>query len=471
LKLAIFWFRRDLRLAENPALRAALDAAEQVLPVYLWSPEDEGDWAPGGAARWWLHHSLAALDGALRAKGSRLLIRSGPAAATLGTLAQEAGAEAVYWNRLYEPALVKRDTALKAELRARGIEAHSCKAALLHEPWELQTGAGGPYRVFTPFWRAALQRPEPAPPLAPPERINGPGTSPQGLALDELGLLPRIPWDGGLAEAWRPGEHGALARLDAWVDDGLARYHPDRDRPDLPGTSALSPHLHHGELSPRQAWHAAAARRGTVPEKALETWLRELGWREFAHHVLYHFPDTPTEPMYPKYAAFPWREGHESLLRAWERGQTGIPIVDAGMRQLWHTGWMHNRVRMIVASLLVKNIRAPWQAGARWFWDTLVDADLASNTLGWQWSAGSGADAAPYFRIFNPVTQGEKFDPAGEYVRRWVPELRGLAPKQVHRPWENPPRDYPTPVVDLRRSREEALAALQSLKDEMPPGT
>jgi deoxyribodipyrimidine photo-lyase len=463
VKLAICWFRRDLRLADNPALCAALDVAERVLPVYLRSPGDEGGWAPGAAARWWLHHSLAALAEALRGKGSRLVIRSGSPATILATLAEETGAEAVYWNRLYEPALVARDAALEAGLHARGIATHSCKAALLHEPWELRTGAGGPYRVFTPFWRAALQRPEPAAPLAPPDRIPGPESWPDGEPLEALGLLPIIAWDGGLAKTWTPGEAGALARLDGWVGDGLARYHPDRDRPDLPGTSALSPHLHHGELSPRQAWHAAGAERDAIPEKALETWLRELGWREFAHHVLYHFPDTPTAPMNPKYAAFPWREGHEPLLRAWERGETGIAIVDAGMRQLWHTGWMHNRVRMIVASLLVKNIRAPWQAGARWFWDTLVDADLASNTLGWQWCAGSGADAAPYFRIFNPVTQGEKFDPAGDYVKRWVPELRALPPNLVHRPWVQPPPNYPAPVIDLRSSRQEALDALASL--------
>ena len=464
MKLAICWFRRDLRLADNPALIAACEDAEAVLPVYVWSPEDEHEWAPGGAGRWWLHGSLAALDASLRARGSRLLLRAGPAAETLAALVAATGAEAVYWNRLYEPALVERDTAIKSRLRDAGVEARSFKAALLHEPWELATGKGDPYRVFTPFWKAALKLAEPAPPCAPPECLQAPARWPAGLALEELELLPRVRWYDGLATAWTPGEDGALARLDAWCGDGLARYAEGRNRPDRDETSALSPYLHHGELSPRQAWHAAAARRGEVPERDLECWLRELGWREFAHHVLYHFPRTPTEPMYEKYAAFPWRADHEGMLEAWRRGRTGIPIVDAGMRQLWTTGWMHNRVRMIAASLLVKNIRAPWQAGARWFWDTLVDADLANNTMGWQWSAGSGADAAPYFRIFNPVTQGEKFDPRGDYVRRWVPELAGLPAELVHRPWEQPPAGYPAPVVDLKRSREEALAALASLR-------
>lgn len=463
MKLAIVWFRRDLRLADNPALTAALEDAEAVLPVYLWSPQDEGEWAPGAAARWWLHASLAALDGSCRARGSRLLLRAGPADDTLKALLAETGAEAVYWNRLYEPAMAERDTTLDARLRADGIATRSFNAALLHEPWQIETGKGDPYRVFTPFWKAVLKRPEPTPPRAPPADLKAPRKWPPGLVLDALGLQPRVRWHEGLAARWRPGEAGALARLDAWCEAGLGGYAAGRDRPDQDRTSMLSPHLHHGELSPRQAWHAASARRGEIPERDLECWLRELVWREFAHHVLFHFPHTPSEPLHAKYAAFPWRERHEPLLEAWQRGRTGIPIVDAGMRQLWATGWMHNRVRMIAASLLVKNIRAPWQKGARWFWDTLVDADLANNTMGWQWSAGCGADAAPYFRIFNPVTQGEKFDPHGHYVKRWVPELAALPAGRVHRPWEQPVGGYPPPVIDLRRSRAEALAALSSL--------
>lgn len=466
MKLAIFWFRRDLRLIDNPGLCAALDAAESVLPVYLWSPGDEGEWAPGAASRWWLHQSLTALDEALRARGSRLLVRRGPAAETLAQLVADAGAGSVFWNRLYEPALVARDTAVKAQLRDAGIAAHSCKAALLHEPWELATGKGEPYRVFTPFWKGALQRPEPGAPLAAPPNLKAPGKWPAGEPLDALGLVPAVRWTDGLAETWAPGEAGALARLDAWCEARLGDYAGQRDRPDRDGTSTLSPHLHYGELSPRQAWHAATARRAELSERGIASWLRELGWREFAHHVLYHFPHTPTEPMHEKYAAFPWREDHDRMLDAWQRGRTGIPIVDAGMRQLWATGWMHNRVRMIVASLLVKNIRAPWQSGARWFWDTLVDADLANNTMGWQWTAGCGADAAPYFRIFNPVLQGEKFDPEGAYVRRWVPELEDLPAGRIHQPSDDLAEDYPGPVVDLKATREEALAALRSIAPE-----
>jgi deoxyribodipyrimidine photo-lyase len=404
------------------------------------------------------------------ARRSAARARQPPAAArrarreTLAALVAETGAEAVCWNRLYDPALVARDSTLKAQLRARGCDARSFKASLLLEPWELETGKGEPYRVFTPFWKAALKRPEPGAPVAAPRDLRPPSRWPTGLELDALGLMPAIRWHDGLAAHWRPGEDGAHARLEAWCDGGLGEYASGRNRPDRDGTSTLSPYLHHGELSPRQAWHAATARRGALPEAEIECWLRELGWREFGHHVLYHFPHTPTEPMYEKYAAFPWREHHEEMLEAWQRGRTGIPIVDAGMRQLWATGWMHNRVRMIVASLLVKNIRAPWQAGARWFWDTLVDADLANNTLGWQWSAGSGADAAPYFRIFNPVTQGEKFDPAGSYVKRWVPELAHVPAEVLHRPSGQLAAGYPAPIVDLKRSREEALQALASIR-------
>lgn len=467
MKLAICWFRRDLRLADHPALSAALAEAGAVLPVYAWSPEDHGEWAPGAASRWWLHHGLAALDGALRQRDSRLVLCRGPAEEVLAGLARATGAEAVYFNRLYEPALAARDGRVEARLRSLGVEARSFKAALLNEPDELATGNGDPYRVFTPFWKAALSRPGPAAPLPPPARLPPPASWPESLPLAALELLPKTRWDAGLAASWQPGEAAALAGLESWCAGGIDGYDRHRDRPDLAGTSRLSAALHHGELSPRQAWHAAMSRRaapGAGAGAGIDCWLRELGWREFAHHVLHHFPRTPTKPMYEKYAAFPWREDHAELLEAWQSGRTGIPLVDAGMRQLWHTGWMHNRVRMVVASLLVKNVRAPWQAGARWFWDTLVDADLANNTLGWQWSAGCGADAAPYFRIFNPVTQGEKFDPEGTYVKRWVPELRGLPAARVHRPWEDPPAGYPAPVIDLKRSREEALAALKSLR-------
>ncbi len=471
-RTAIVWYRRDLRLSDNPALRRAVDEADAIVPVYIHD-DGERDWAPGAASRWWLHHSLEALAGALRDKDSRLVIRRGEPLEVLRGLIDETGATTVYWNRLYEPHAVARDKKIKAALRDDGIDAHSEKAALLLEPWEVETGSGDPYKVFTPFWRAALKKLPPPEALNAPRTLRPPGDWPDGLEPAALELLPEIDWASGFTEVWTPGEEAARQRLETFVAGALRDYDETRDLPAVDGVSQLSPHLHFGEISPRHAWHRAAAHADEFPDGS-EAWLRELGWREFAHHILYHFPRTSDEPMYEKYRDFPWRDGGEDMLRAWQRGRTGIPIVDAGMRQLWHVGWMHNRVRMIVASLLVKNIRLHWLNGARWFWDTLVDADLASNSMGWQWSAGCGADAAPYFRIFNPVRQGERFDKKGEYVRRWVPELAGLPDKYVHEPWSlpdavaekigfTPGEDYPKPIVDLSESRKEALAALKQV--------
>ena len=464
----IVWFRRDLRLADNPSLAAALERAQPVIPVYVHSPEDEGEWAPGGAQRWWLHESLAALSRSLEECGSRLIIRHGSAAEVIPDLAADAGADAVHWNRLYEPALIERDTGLKASLAEEGISAESHNAALLAEPWTIETASGGPYKVFTPYWRSFQKSVRPEPPRTAPASIPAPGAWPAGQSLDTLGLKPRRDWIGGLADAWTPGEAGAMERLIAFTDRPVERYAEARDIPAEPGTSRLSPHLHFGEISPRQAWHATSLRQDEPGLRdQVEHFQRELGWREFAHHVLYHFPETPSRPMDRRFENFPWRADSGELLDAWKRGRTGFPIVDAGMRQLWKTGWMHNRVRMIVASLLVKNLRVPWQSGARWFWDTLVDADLASNTMGWQWAAGSGADAAPYFRIFNPVRQAERFDPEGRYVKTWVPELAGLDGKPLQAPWRNGDHErcgYPAPVVDLKTSRQEALDAFGTIK-------
>ena len=461
---AIVWFRRDLRLTDNPALRAAL-AAGAVLPVYIHDPAGEGAWAPGAASRWWLHHSLAALESALAGLGSRLVIRRGDSLEHLLAIARESGAVAVHWNRLYEPAAVARDTRIKAALREQGFAAESHAAALLHEPSVLKTGGGEPYRVFTPFWKRFQQEVQPAPPVPAPRTLAAPAPSPQGLPLLSLELLPPLGWAARFPEFWQPGEAGALRQLRAFIRRALASYKSGRDYPAGTGVSYLSPHLHFGEISPRQVWHAVQGAAHGPAAMGAEAYLRELGWREFAHHVLFNFPHTPDAPMYSKYTAFPWRRDHERLLRAWQRGATGYPIVDAGMRELWATGWMHNRVRMVAASLLVKNLRVPWLEGARWFWDTLVDADLANNTMGWQWSAGCGADAAPYFRIFNPVAQSRKFDPDGAYIRRWVPELSGLAGDTVHAPWEEGgARGYPTPVVDYAASRAEALDAMDRLK-------
>ena len=465
----IWWIRRDLRLADNEALCAAVARGGPVVPVFIWAPEEEAPWAPGGAARWWLHQSLVALADALAARGARLIIRRGPTDRALAQLAAETGATAIYWNRLYEPAVIARDTRIKTELRAHGIDATSFNSALLHEPGAVATQQGKPYQVFTPFYRACQAIGDPSTPRPAPKRISA-GPPLASLSVDDLGLMPDIPWHTGLAEAWTPGEAGALGRLDRFESKAPA-YKVERDRPDLESTSRLSPHLHWGELGPRQVWWAI---RKAHPGGAAEPYLRQLVWREFAHHLLFHFPHTTTEPLRPEFASFPWQD-NPKWLRAWQRGRTGYPIVDAGMRELWRTGWMHNRVRMIVASFLVKDLLIPWQAGAAWFWDTLVDANLANNTLGWQWTAGCGADAAPYFRIFNPVLQGEKFDPAGVYVTRWVPELAQVPPRLIHRLSDGDPDTlraagltpgtaYPRPLVDHAAARDAALAAYDRIK-------
>lgn len=459
---AILWFRRDLRLSGNPALTAAWAAHERLIPVYIHAPEEEGAWAPGGASLSWLHHSLAQLDQALRALGSRLLLAEGPSEVALDRLIEASGARAIYWNRLYTPAAVARDRALKSRYRERGLNVTSCNGALLQEPWEVRTGSDEPYRVFTPYWRRASARLEPGRTLPAPERLVDPGLD--GLPLEALRLKPRIPWDAAFYTEATPGEAGARAALRDFLDTALRDYPNARDLPARAGTSRLSAHLHFGEISARQVADAVLS-VDPRPEGIGAAYLRELGWRDFSWQLLHHFPHTPEQPLNPAYAHFPWAEVDAAKLRAWQQGRTGIPIIDAGMRQLWQSGWMHNRLRMIVASFLTKNLRYPWQLGARWFWDTLVDADLGNNTQGWQWSAGCGADAAPYFRIFNPVSQGERFDPAGDYVRRWVPELRGLGPKTIHQPWTmGGVRGYPAPIVDLKQSREAALAAFQELK-------
>ena len=471
MSVAIVWFRRDLRLADNPALAAALADHDRILPVYVHAPEEEAAWQPGAAGRWWLHHALADLAAQL---DGRLLIRPGPSLPALRELVELSGADAVYWNRLYDPATLTRDTSLKEALRADGVTVASSNAALLFEPWEVQNKQGAAYRVFTPFWKRLLEfgLPQAATDsgtvqgrLVSARRFAGLG----GMALDELGLLPDIAWYQGIAAAWHPTREGAEARLDEFLATGLRHYAHGRDLPDRDQVSRLSPYLHFGQLGPREI--VAACRSGG---HAAAEFLRELGWREFAHHLLFHFPHTVDAPLDERFAGFPWRED-DAALRAWQQGRTGIPLVDAGMRQLWASGWMHNRVRMIAASFLTKNLLLRWRAGACWFWDTLVDADLANNSLGWQWVAGCGADAAPYFRVFNPVAQGERFDPLGGYVRHWVPELARLPAKWIHRPWEAPAdvlgeagvvlgEDYPRPIVDLKASRQRALDAWARVK-------
>ncbi|MEM8981554.1 MAG: deoxyribodipyrimidine photo-lyase [Pseudomonadota bacterium] len=464
---ALVWLRRDLRLADNPALSAALQAHENVIPVFVADDSDD-PWSPGGAANAWLHRSLTALDRALSELGSRLIVRDGPAETALGALIDETGAAAIYWNRLYDSHSRRRDETLKRRWREAGLDARSFNGHLLIEPWEVETGSGNPYKVFTPFWRNASQRIPSREPIAKPRQLKPPAEWPASVTIEALGLKPTIRWDSGFWTVFEPGEAGAQAALRRFRRGAITGYHEMRDYPADDGVSQLSAHIHFGEISPLAVWHGAGS-APDAPPVDVEHFQRELGWREFAHHVLYHFDRTPTEPLNDKYRDFPWREGYEPLLAAWRTGNTGIPLVDAGMRQLWQTGWMHNRVRMVVASFLVKNIRAPWLEGARWFWDTLVDADLASNTLGWQWAAGCGADAAPYFRVFNPVLQSQKFDKSGDYIRRFVPELSQLDNKTIHEPWRysgsdfTPGTDYPLPVVDLKTSRNEALDALAAL--------
>lgn len=463
MSLALVWLRRDLRLADNPALQAAIEAGHTPVPVYVHAPAEEAPWEPGAATRWWLHHSLEALAGELRVLGSSLVLRHGSTLEQLNDLIDTSGAVAVYWNRLYDPVLTRRDREIKEALRARGLQAQSFAAHLLAEPWEIRNGSGEPYRVFTPFWRTLKQRlPLPAP-LPAPSSLPTHGQS--GCELAAFDLLPRIRWDLGLARNWTPGTSGATEALDAFVAAALENYAQGRDRPDRPGTSRLAPHLHFGEISPRQLCQRLLQCATPGQQELVEPWLRQLGWRDFGHHLLYHFPHTSEQPLQASFAKFDWAEVDAAKLKAWQRGQTGIPIVDAGMRELWTTGWMHNRVRMIVASLLTKNLRYHWLHGAHWFWDTLVDADLANNTQGWQWTAGSGADAAPYFRIFNPIAQGERFDPDGTYVKRYVPELAHLPAAHIHQPWSvGGVRGYPKPIVDLKTTREAALAAYSALR-------
>ena len=474
----IHWFRQDLRLADNPAFHAAAATGQPVIPLYVLDDEAPGGWTIGGASRWWLHHSLDALGKSLSRLGARLVLRSGNTVDVLTHVMREAGATAVHMTRCYEPWAAALERQVADLVTARGGDCRRFGGNLLYEPEAVTTGKGDPFKVFTPFYKSCLAGPPPKPPLAPPKAIPAPAPMPESERLEDWALLPTAPdWAGGLRDTWSPGEDGARARLDAFLEGPMGDYGALRDLPGVTGTSRLSPHLHFGEISPRQCWHAAntfAEARGGAVSKGGQDFLRELVWREFSYHLLHHWPTLPERPFRADFERFPWRADDDAL-RAWEAGRTGYPIVDAGMRELWHTGWMHNRVRMVVASFLVKHLLIPWQAGEAWFWDTLVDADLANNAASWQWVAGCGADAAPYFRIFNPVLQGEKFDGNGAYVRTWVPEIASLPDRYLHKPWDAPQavlddagvrlgETYPAPIVDHKQVRERALAAFQSLK-------
>jgi deoxyribodipyrimidine photo-lyase len=440
----IVWFRDDLRLGDHPALRAALERGGPLVLLYLFDQESPGIRPLGGATRWWLHHSLTAHAAEIAQRGGRLVLRRGPAEEVLPALLAETGADAVFWNRRYSAAR-EVDARLKTTLRDRGIEVRSFAANLLVEPWEVTTDAGEPYKVFTPFWRAARERPIREPLPAPRELPAAPETASD--ELDAWALLPTRPdWAAGLRETWEPGELAARHRLERFAADGLEHY-DRRDEPSV-GTSGLSPHLRFGEISPAQIWHRMHGDLGPAARRNAPKFLSELGWREFNWAILYANPDLATRNYRAAYDAFPWSWDRGPEVEAWQEGRTGIPLVDAGMRELWRTGTMHNRVRMVVASFLVKNLLRHWRIGEEWFWDTLVDADEASNPGNWQWVAGSGADAAPYFRVFNPELQARKFDPDGSYVRRWVPGEELLAP-----------------IVDLAESRREALDAFATIRN------
>ena len=477
----LLWFRQDLRLQDNPALHAAIARGGAVVPVYVLDDAGEWGWVPGAPARAWLRQSLGALDQELRVRGSQLILARGDAEKVLRDLVRETGAGAVCWNRRYELAAVARDSWIESDLADRGVEVRTFNSTLLNEPPAVANRQGRPFQVFSAYWRTCRILPVVTPlKLRADERIPSPSKWPRSCGLDELGLPARLhaPDTRG-----QPGEPGALARLREFVAGPMADYAAARDRLAEEGTSRLSPHLHFGEIGPRQIWAAVRAvdrARGVFPpNKGAAAFLDELGWREFAYHLLFNFPHTQELPLRDEFAGFPWAEDPGGrMLRAWQQGQTGYPVVDAGMRQLAATGWMHNRARMITASFLVKHLRLPWRAGARWFWENLIDADLANNTLGWQWSAGCGADAAPYFRIFSPVLQGEKFDPAGGYVRRWVPELARVPAGHLHAPWNAPAHvlaaagvklggSYPRPIVDHATARDAALAAFRQLRKDV----
>lgn len=477
----LIWFREDLRLSDNPALDVAISSGEPVTALYVFEDAPRGGRGLGGASLWWLAQSLRAFAEDCAALGLPFAIRRGQAAKEVRAAIDEAGVSRIVWNRRYDAASIAIDSSLKDELTSNGYEVDSFNARLLHEPWEVASKAGTPLKVYSPYWRAAQALGAPRDPIAKPSKAKiKPGAKLIGLSVDELELEPTKPdWSGGMREAWRPGEAGAAKALKRFIEESLKGYGEGRDRPDRNGTSRMSPYLRFGEISPYQLWHAVerAEADGEASGSDVEKYRSELGWREFSYHLLYNFPDLATENFNDRFDAFPWPKPDDRHRKAWRKGLTGYPIVDAGMRQLWSTGWMHNRVRMVAASFLIKHLMIDWRDGEDWFWDTLVDADPANNAASWQWVAGSGADAAPYFRVFNPSLQGQKFDPKGDYVRAFVPELAKLPAKHIHEPW-NAPEDvlksagvtlgetYPRPIVDHGESRDRALAAFGKLKDD-----
>lgn len=478
MSVAIVWFRQDLRLGDNPALLAALDACDEVLPVYIHDSRGGTVGQIGEATQVWLHHSLQSLQASLESVQSHLTVLEGDPLTLLPALAKSMSASGVYWNRSYDPVTLERDKAVKTALA--DYSPHSFLSTLLFEPVKTLKADGTPYRVFTPYWKNLMGSLPGDAPLAAPKKLPTPALVKvkkslkkpiKKVSIDDLNLLPDLTWADDMMSYWSVGEVAAKKQLKTFLKHAVKHYKNDRDVPSIEGTSRMSPHLHFGEISPRQIVHTLFAKRRSVMALNVgeETFVKEVVWREFAHNLIYQFPHTVDKPLDARYLKFPWRKKYTSNLKAWQTGNTGIPIVDAGMRELYATGWMHNRVRMVVASFLIKNLLIPWQEGERWFRHTLVDADVASNAMGWQWAAGSGADAAPFFRVFNPVLQGEKFDKEGDYVRFWVPELADAPQKFLHKPWEMPAAErkmlnYAEPLVDLKVSRQAALDAFSRIK-------
>ena len=472
----VVWLRDDLRIADNPALAAACERGEPLVVLYVLDEKSEGIRPLGGAAKAWLHESLAALAADLASRGQNLILKRGKALDVVSSVARAAGAKTVCWNRRYGPA-EPVDEAVRKRLRNAGIAVEVHEAILLHAPRDVRTQSGETYQIFSAFWRAAQKVGEPRPPIPAPAKMPPPVAAIAGDDLADLQLLPEGPdWTAGIRETWTPGESGARRTLDEFLERASA-YAEERDLPAADSTSRLSPYLRFGEISPHQVWEASAS----IDAQARTKFRGELGWREFNWHLLAERPDLTVNNLKPAFDAFPWGDTYADDMWAWRRGRTGYPVVDAGMRQLWHTGWMHNRVRMIVASFLVKHLLADWRIGEEWFWDTLVDADPANNPVNWQWAAGSGADAQPFFRIFNPVLQGEKFDPDGDYVRRYVPELAKMPAKYIHKPWQAPDavlaeagvqlgRTYPEPIVDHAMARQRALDAFETMRRRAAEG-
>ncbi|MBX2859891.1 MAG: DNA photolyase family protein [Vampirovibrio sp.] len=474
----IIWIRQCFRLQDNPMLTEANRLGHPVIPIFiLKNPTDS--WSPGGATRWWLHQSLKQLQSTYQQLGAPLVLQKGDPVTIVSNLAEQHQAAGVFYDKCFEPDALQEEAQLAALLGKKRIPITAFRTNYLFGPNDVLNNAGDPYQVFTPYWKKSLQLPPPAQPVVAPKQIQSVSTPIESLMLEDLNLDPQMSWSETFFEYWQPGEYGAQDTLTHFLENGLNGYLSERDKPAVEGVSTLSPYLHFGEISPRQVWYVVKAwlKKDSSRQKPADGFLRQLIWREFATQMLVHRPDTVNTPLKEEFNAFPWEpeQSYSPTLKAWQQGRTGYPIVDAGMRQLWATGWMHNRVRMIVASFLVKDLFIPWQEGAKWFWDTLLDADLANNTFGWQWTAGCGADAAPYFRVFNPILQGEKFDPNGDYVKRWVPELAYLNKKWIHKPWEAPPvireeaevkagKTYPNRIVDHHEARTRALASYQEIR-------